>query len=187
MAQDLLQNCLTVESHLDAWLATVGSTYWLQPPSEGTGHMPFPETYAFPSGPIALAFLSLWTAQLVFFPCVERLHWTVFEPVVDGLFPPPLMMLGDPSGRYGRKAVADAAERVCRGLDYALERTVMPDMLGVPLGVARQFWDMVAAEGQGEGRLEGMWCEGFRGRLEAKGGEMREVVQGRGWWDFGGW
>jgi hypothetical protein len=56
------------------------------------------------------------------------------------------------------------------------------------LVVARFFEDignmgeMVA--GPGDGRLELMWCEGFRERLMARGREMHEVVLGRRWVDL---
>ncbi|KAK1828480.1 hypothetical protein QBC39DRAFT_374711 [Podospora conica] len=180
MAQDLLQNCLAVDALLSGWLADVGATYWLQP--SGSGSAPFHETYAFPCVPTALGFLCLWAAQVLFWPVVERLQWIVFEGVVeDGFAPPPQQqMVG---GRYGPEAVRAAAGDVCRGLDWVLERTVVPDVVGWAAGVVRGFWWEVGAEG------EGMWCEGFRGRLEHKGGEMREVVVGggRGWWDFGAW
>jgi hypothetical protein len=36
----------------------------------------------------------------------------------------------------------------------------------------------------GEAGMEVMWCEGFRERLVARGREIQEVVQGRGWVDL---
>ncbi|KAL2136309.1 hypothetical protein VTI74DRAFT_4343 [Chaetomium olivicolor] len=38
--------------------------------------------------------------------------------------------------------------------------------------------------GAGDGRMELMWCEGFRERLVARGREIQEVVEGRGWVDL---
>ncbi|KAK3322457.1 hypothetical protein B0H66DRAFT_204818 [Apodospora peruviana] len=102
--------------------------------------------------------------------------------------------------------VREMAANICRSLDFALANTVQPDMLAVPLFVVRQFYEHVginrAAGGGAEsviaemmgsvsepevisdGRLELVWCEGFRERLAQKGREIVEVVQGRRWVDL---
>ena len=94
---------------------------------------------------------------------------------------------------------------ICRSLDFALESTVQPDMLGCPLFVVRQFYETVGLEtglnlnmglmggdaGTGheevlsDGRLELVWCEGFGERLRGKGRDIAEVVGGRRWVDLG--
>lgn len=95
---------------------------------------------------------------------------------------------------------------ICRSLDFALESTVQPDMLAVPLFVVRQFYEEhmgmdpalnlnlgfglgIDASGGGQdmlsdGRLELLWCEGFAERLKRKGRDIAEVVMGRKWFDL---
>ena len=204
MAQDLLHNCVNIESHLNQWHAAISRTdpnssnpatpYWAHPPDSSAvevQQIPFAETLAFPDGLTAISFIYFWTAQLLFFPCVERLYWTIFEPVVDGPFPQTMPVL--PASlqinplRYSLKEVREVASNICRSLDFALARTVQPDMLAAPLHVVSQFFQHVAGGGNGDvfgdGRLELMWCEAFRVRLAAKGREIQEVVQSKQWRD----
>ncbi|KAK0646339.1 hypothetical protein B0T16DRAFT_458267 [Cercophora newfieldiana] len=201
MAQDLLDNCVHLESQLDTWLLSTSPSptsdlFWIE--TNDSPMIPFADTFAFRDGLTALSLIYYWTAQLLFCPCVERLYWTFFQPVVDGPFPQSVPILPPALEeinmlRYGRKAVREFASNVCRSLDFALARMVQPDLLVVPLWVVWQFYQHVGldsgAGGEdevfGDGRLELMWCEAFRVRLTAKGREMQEVVQVRGWRDVG--
>ncbi|KAK0621173.1 hypothetical protein B0T17DRAFT_508546 [Bombardia bombarda] len=86
--------------------------------------------------------------------------------------------------KYGPKEVRELAANICRSLDYALNMTVQPDLLTTPLFVVRRFYEQQAVMGAGDGRLELMWCDGFRARLVVKGRDIQEVVQDKRWQDL---
>ncbi|KAK4455891.1 hypothetical protein QBC34DRAFT_3554 [Podospora aff. communis PSN243] len=208
MAQDLLDNCIRLESQFDSWLVTMTTAasqcptptdvFWIE--ITDNQMIPFADTFAFRDGLTALSMIYYWASQLLFCPTVERLYWTFFQPVVDGPFPQAVPILPPTLEdinmiRYGRKAARELASNVCRSLDFALARMVQPDLLVVPLWVVWQFYLNVGldtgtgTQGEdelfGDGRLELMWCEAFRGKLTAKGRGMQEVVEGRGWREVG--
>ncbi|KAK1751590.1 hypothetical protein QBC47DRAFT_307446 [Echria macrotheca] len=209
-AQDLLANCIQLESQFNDWLTTAttspdpsGSTimnqnlFWIADPGNTESHIPFAETFGFRDGLTASAFVYYWMAQMLFYPCIERLYWTIFEPVVDGPFPQTVPVLPGALQinplKYSRKEVGGFASNICRALDFALRNQMQPDMLVVPLAVVCQYYQHIGldAHGQstgdedgmgfGDGRLELMWCEAFRARLIAKGRDMQEIVQGKQW------
>lgn len=200
MAQDLLSNCIGIENQFNQWYDTVripgqADVMWIQAPEGTDAQIPFADTFAFSDGLTAVTFIYYWMAQLIFYPYVERLYWTIFEPVVDGPFPQTMPVL--PGNlqinplKYSLKEVRDLATNICRSLDFALANTAQPDLLAVPLFVVCQFFQHVGLdhgavddEVFGDGRLELMWCDAFRGRVVAKGSEMQEVAQSKQWRDL---
>lgn len=191
--------------------------YWIEDPllSEGGGgsggsQIPFADTFAFRSGQAAVAAIYYWTSLVLLYPCVARLHEAIFQRVVDA-FPQPEPAAGPSSAaaaqrlrgggrgrdgggtmltldprRYSGHRTREVAAGVCRSLDFALAATGQPDLLGPPLQVVHEFYLRGVGE-SGDGQLELMWCEGFRGRLQAKGGEVADVVGGRRWRDLCAW
>ncbi|KAK3356925.1 hypothetical protein B0T25DRAFT_141999 [Lasiosphaeria hispida] len=199
MAQDLLSNCINIESLFDRWYGAATSmpdVLWIEDPDGTDAQIPFADTFAFCDSLTAVAFIYYWMAQLLFYPCIERLYWTIFEPVVDGPFPQTMPVL--PGNlqinplKYSMKEVREIASNICRSLDFALIQTAQPDMLAVPLFVVCQFYQHVGLDMHGggddevfgDGRLELIWCEAFRARLAAKGRDMQEVVQVKQWKDL---
>lgn len=170
---------------------------WIQDASGVEGQIPFADAFSFRDGLTALAFLYYWMAQLLFYPCVERLYWTIFEPVVDGPFPQTIPVLPESLQqlnplKYSAKEARELASNICRSLDFTLAHTAQPDMLTVPLFTVCQFYQRIgldhgAAGGEifGDGRLELMWCDAFRARLLAKGREMQDIVQSKHWRNLG--
>ncbi len=88
--------------------------------------------------------------------------------------------------KYCAKEVRELAANVCRSLDFALNSTVQPDLLVVPLFVVEEFYREINASA-GDGQLELMWCEAFRHRLLAKGQDLAEVLQKRRWQELASW
>lgn len=207
MAQDLLSNCLSLERQLAAWHAAVdpgsaanpssspatsSSVFWIQEESGGLAEaqIPFADTFAFPSALSAVTSIYYWTSLILFYPCIERLHETIFHRVMDTfpqaepVLPRHLQVLSPHA--YSPHKVRELAANVCRSLDFALGATVQPDLLVVPLYVVQEFYRGIN-EAVGDGQLEIMWCEGFRARLQVKGGDIADVVRGRTWMDLGAW
>lgn len=193
MAQDLLGNCLNIERLLEDWHRAVNPahddptqppTFWIEDPTGTSGAViPFADALAFRDSVTALMFIYFWTALILFYPTVEGVHAAIFQPTVD-TFPqvypvlPPALQID--SLRYGTRQVRDVAACVCRSLDFALNTSVQPDALAVPLHVVECFYrDLVA--GCGEGVFELMWCDGFRSRLAMKGQDIADVVTSRNW------
>lgn len=57
--------------------------------------------------------------------------------------------------------------------------------MGMGMGGMGMGMDMnMGGYGAGDGRLEVMWCEAFRARVLARGREIQEIIQGRGWVDL---
>lgn len=206
MAQDLLANCLSLERQLEAWHAAAdpGSSsssssspniYWIEDPDPdptseaAAAQIPFADTFAFPSALAAATTIYYWTSLILLYPCIERLHEAIFHRVMDA-FPQtepslPRHLRLDPH-RYSALKVRELAAGVCRSLDFALNATVQPDLLVVPLYVVQEFYRGIN-ESAGDGQLELMWCEGFRARLQIKGGDIADVVRGRRWRDLAAW
>ncbi|KAK3942429.1 hypothetical protein QBC46DRAFT_309455 [Diplogelasinospora grovesii] len=212
MAQDLLTNCLNVERQFEQWYSSVLSSsqqnpgqpgsseleevFWIEDSESGSGFMTFADTFAFRDGVTATMFIYYWTFLVTFYPVMERLYWTIFEPVVDGAIPQTMPVLPshlqqiNPLKYSCGKTVREFAANICRSLDFALNSTVQPDMLVVPLFVVRQFYTRVPGMFPGitdDGRLELMWCEAFRQRLLTKGQDILDVVQSKKWVDLAGY
>ncbi|CAK7208097.1 hypothetical protein SEUCBS140593_000022 [Sporothrix eucalyptigena] len=170
-----------------------GNWYWIADPEHTSvgAQIPFADTFAFRDTVTALMFIYYWSILVLLYPCIEGLHASIFQPVVDA-FPSPYPNLpsslqipgGDPALYYGPKEVRELAGNVCRSLDFALATTVQPDLLAAPLFVVESFYRHINAA-SGDGALELLWCEAFRNRLAAKGQYLAEVVQSRRWVDAG--
>lgn len=191
MAQDLLANCLNLQSQLEQWLAaTLSGTqpcYWISP--QGDGDIPFSETYSFQDSLTSLSLTYYWSVQVLLIPCLEVLIHSIFTPVVDAypqVFPdlPPHLNVNPDS--YGPRAVAEVAANLCRGLDYALAATTQPDMLAFPVQVVETFYRALNVQ-TGNGALELMWLGEFRGRMAMRGQELANTVMGRRWTDLAAW
>ncbi|KLU82038.1 hypothetical protein MAPG_01117 [Magnaporthiopsis poae ATCC 64411] len=146
--------------------------------------IPFADALAFRDGATALGLSHYWTALVCLWPCMERLHQAIFQPVLDEfpqMFPdlPDALLHVDPA-RYAAKETRELAACICRSLDGTLAATVQPDLVAVPLAVAEGFFRELNAS-TGDGALELMWCEAFRSRLTAKGQDIADVIQGRDW------
>ncbi|KAM7196032.1 hypothetical protein V8F20_007226 [Naviculisporaceae sp. PSN 640] len=179
---------------------------------------PFADTFAFPDALTASMCIYAWTGLVQLYLCIERLYWAAFEPDPSGNIltayhhPPSQLQHHNPQVdaqinllQYSLK-VREMVGNICRSLDFALESTVQPDMLAVPLFVVRRFYEEhvdldpglnlglgmgfgLGIEGQddmmlGDGRLELLWCEGFAERLKRKGRDIAEVVGARRWVDL---
>ncbi|CAK7231416.1 hypothetical protein SBRCBS47491_007922 [Sporothrix bragantina] len=170
-----------------------GNWYWIADPEHTSvaAQIPFADTYAFRDTATALMFIYYWSILVLLYPCVEGLHASIFQPVID-TYPSPFPNLpsslqvpgGDPSVYYGPKYVRELSGNVCRALDFALATTVQPGLLTAPLFVVESFYRQINAA-SGDGALELLWCEAFRSRLAAKGLYLAEVVQSRRWVDAG--
>ncbi|CAK7270667.1 hypothetical protein SEPCBS57363_004217 [Sporothrix epigloea] len=170
-----------------------GNWYWMadREHMSAAAQIPFVETYAFRDSASALMFIYYWSILILLYPCIEGLHATIFQPVID-THPSPYPNLpgslqipgGDPSVYYGSKHVRELAGNVCRALDFTLATTAQPDLLAAPLFVVELFYRQINAA-SGNGALELLWCEAFRNRLAAKGQYLAEVVQSRRWVDAG--
>ncbi|KAH8894949.1 hypothetical protein GQ53DRAFT_839333 [Thozetella sp. PMI_491] len=199
VAQDILSTCIPLDRQFDEWFAAVNphggthqpTVFWVEDASSSPhAQIPFADTFAFVDGLHALMFIYYWTALVIFYPCISALHETIFQPVVDAfpqVYPnlPAHLQAVDPM-RYSAKEVRELAANVCRSLDYALNATVQPDMLVTPLFVVEEFYREINSA-SGDGQLELMWCEAFRHRLAAKGQDIADVVQGRGWQYLANW
>ncbi|KAK4230811.1 hypothetical protein QBC38DRAFT_514414 [Podospora fimiseda] len=202
LAQDLLSAFVDIDLQLSQWLATLPSPtpYWITEPT-AYSQIPFSEAFAFCDNQTALSMIYYWAACVLFWPRCWRLYWTIFEQPVDAGYIgggqvdiPPSLQGFDPM-RYSLKEVREMAGNVCRGLDWALGGGAQPDLLGWVLDVVRNFYGGLGMESMGlnmgmgigghvDGALELGWCEGFRGKLLARGREVQDVVMARRWVDF---
>jgi len=195
MAQDLLGNCLNAERMLDGWHLSVNpalldasqpGAYWIEDPEGTDAQIPFADTFAFRDATTAIMFIYYWATLVLFYPCVEKVNFAVFQPVVDAfphVYPnlPPHLQINPL--RYTTKEVRELAANVCRGLDFALTTTLQPDLLAFPLYVVDEFYKEMHSS-SGDGALEIMWCEAFHARLTSKGQDIADVIQGRNWVAF---
>lgn len=209
MAQDLLENCLSVQGALEQWHGNVHQTtystqspYWIPSPSSSPHHdappqqqqPPFTNALAFRDQLTSVTFLYYWAAQVLFYPSIELLSHAIFTPVVDAysqaqIYPelPPHLMV-DPDA-YGPNKTRDIAANVCRGLDAALAASTQPDLLAFPVHVVESLYGglNVVAPQMGDATLELLWLGGFRGRMMVKGQNLAGVVMGRGFRDLAEW
>jgi hypothetical protein len=188
MAQELLGNFLNMERRFEAWYRSInpessGTPVYGPVASEGDVQIPFIETFTFRDHLTAFSMIYYWTSMILLYPCIERLHHAIFQPVVDAF---PQVQPRLPRGlsieplKYGPRAVRELAANVCSSLDYALSH-VQPDMLVVPLFVVCELYRAINESAAGDGQLEIMWCEGFRVRLALRGQEIAEVITGKKW------
>lgn len=190
LAHDLLANCLQVEQALEQWHRSLqraeedaghGLGFWVEPSAVGAeAQFPFADALAFRDSVTALMFVTYWSTLVLLYPCMERLCAVLLEPVFDA-FPAmyPDLMTADPA-KYSVKEVRELATNVCRSLDFALATTAQPDLLTAPLFVVEAFYQGLHATA-GDGALELLWCDGFRGRLAMRGQDLANVVQARSW------
>lgn len=198
MAQDLLDNCLSVQEALERWHFTLYQTlYRSRPPyfsSNQSGlQMPFVDTFDFPDQLTSLTFLYYWAVQVLFYPCLGLLHHMIFSPAVDDyseaqIFPevPPHLNI-DPKA-FGPNKAREIASNVCRGLDAALALSTQPDLLAFPVHVVDTLYRGLNVVTQnGEGTLELLWLDGFRSRMMLRGQTLAAKVMERGFTHLAEW
>lgn len=183
---------MEIERRLEEWesYARAPTTehpyaYWIEEPDDPDAQqLPFADNFAFKDGVSSVMFLYHWMTLLLLHRCIECLHHTIFQPVIEdfpNMYPdlPPNLQIN--LGRYQQRR--EFASRICRALDFALSTTVQPDMLVAPLAVAMEFYREINASSR-DGELEIMWCENFRLRLTSKGHDIANVLQSRSWADI---
>ncbi|KAM0562222.1 hypothetical protein ACHAPJ_002667, partial [Fusarium lateritium] len=187
-AQQLLRECLSLERHFDAWFQLANRpsygcpmAYWSEELISPGGLIPFSNSYNFKDGNTGLAFLYYWMTQILFHQCIESLHRTIFQPVIDAypnMWPDLPFDLQIDVSRYqhGRMIAAD----ICRGLDSVLNSTIQLDMLILPMTVAMDLYKDINAISH-DGVMEIMWLENFRSRLIEKGQHVAGVLQSQRW------
>ncbi|KAK1726965.1 hypothetical protein CaCOL14_006544 [Colletotrichum acutatum] len=191
-AQELLESCLEIERRLEEWESYARAptaehpyAYWIEEPDDPDAQqLPFADNFAFKDGVSSVMFLYHWMTLLLLHRCIECLHHTIFQPVIEdfpNMYPdlPPNLQIN--LGRYQQRR--EFASRICRALDFALSTTVQPDMLVAPLAVAMEFYREINASSR-DGELEIMWCDNFRLRLTSKGHDIANVLQSRSWADI---
>lgn len=199
MAQDLLDNCLSVQEALERWHFTLYQTlyssqppYWISSNQSGL-QMPFVDTFDFPDQLTSLTFLYYWAVQVLFYPCLGLLHHMIFSTAVDDysqaqIFPevPPHLNI-DPKA-FGPDKAREIASHVCRGLDAALLSSTQPDLLAFPVHVVDTLYRGLNVVTQNcEGTLELLWLDGFRSRMMLKGQTLAAKVMERGFSHLAEW
>lgn len=199
MAQDVLDNCLSVQEALERWHFMLYQTLFRSRPPYWTSsnqpdlQMPFVDTFGFPDQLISLTFLYYWAVQVLFYPCLGLLHHLIFSPAVDDcpqvqIFPelPPHLHI-DPEA-FGPNKAREIASNVCRGLDAALAISTQPDLLAFPVHVVDTLYRGLNAVTQnGEGALELVWLDGFRSRMMLRGQTLAATVMERDFTDLAEW
>ncbi|KAL7627104.1 hypothetical protein AAE478_003880 [Parahypoxylon ruwenzoriense] len=189
-AKDLLSNCVNIERQFDIWYSMlrqrVGESgpplYWVGDAMTSGAQVPFSDAFNFPSPLMALVHVYYWTVLVSFHQCVYAMLQAIFESGSEsssGPSMPPEIPSGIDLQRYQPAQTRILAANVCRGLDFALQTTGQPDLLAAPLWVVNEFYSGMRRFGDGE--LECLWCAGFRGRLEAKRGEMNPWLREKKW------
>ncbi|ROW12720.1 hypothetical protein VMCG_00297 [Cytospora schulzeri] len=193
VAQDLLGNCLSLQSQLEQWFSAIlrfsgpEPLYWVDP--QENGEIPFSDRFSFQDPLTALSLTYYWSVQALMIPCLEMLLHSIFSPVVD-VYPPvfpdlPPQLNVNPDN-YGPRVVREIAANVCRALDYVLATTMQPDMLALPVQVVETFYGALNVQ-TGDGALELMWLGSFRGRMAIRGQDLANEVMGRSWADLAAW
>ncbi|KAF5668881.1 transcriptional regulatory moc3 [Fusarium heterosporum] len=187
-AQQLLQDCLSLERHFGVWLQLANRpsyehpmAYWTEELSSSGCLIPFSDSYNFKDGNTGLAFLYYWMAQILFHQCIESLHRIIYQPIIDSypnMWPDLSFDLQIDVTRYqnGRMFAAD----ICRGLDSVLHHTAQPDMLIMPMSVAMDLYREIHTTSQ-DGLMEIVWIDNFRSRLIEKGQHVASVLQNQRW------
>lgn len=192
-AQELLQNCLTVERQFDQWLVkaipgtvTHPVNYWPQDPHPSS-MLPFSYAWAFKDGLTGTMFLYYWMSQILFHRCISAVHGAIFEPLVDvypDVWPPPLQPALQHIDMSRYQQTRELAANICRGLDSVLSVTGQPDLLLGPLRVATDLYREINGNAQ-DAMLEVMWLEGFGERIRAKGQHVSNALQSQQWLEVG--
>lgn len=192
-AQELLQNCLTVDRQFDQWLvkaisATVTHpvSYWPQDPCPSS-MLPFPYAWAFKDEVTGIMFLYYWMTQILFHRCISVVHSAIFEPAMDAyadVWPPPLPPALEHLDMTKYQQTREIAANICRGLDSVLSVTGQPDLVLGPLRVATDLYGEINEAAQ-DAILEAMWLEGFRERVRARGQQVSNALQGQQWLEVG--
>lgn len=197
MTQDLLENCLNVQTALDQWHTSLHQSiysthpaYWIShDPQSGNAHIPFGEPVSFRDPLTALMFIYYWAAQILFYPCIGLLSHTIFAPVIDVYHTDPFSEvpphLHIDLAAYGTDKMRSVAANMCRGLDSALASTTQPDLLAFPVQVAETFYEGMSVVG--EGAMELMWLNAFRNRLADRGRALAGAMMSKGWQDLAEW
>ncbi|TLS22863.1 uncharacterized protein PpBr36_06065 [Pyricularia pennisetigena] len=184
--------------------------YWVNPIDDSTSIPFADSTYGFRDLQTATALIYYWTALLILLPCIERLNQATYEPIPESftqLFPANFYNMTQPDGMsmglmgtplpggsgpmadsrsggggvgHGGKSTQELAVNICRSLDFALERSVQPDLLAVPFAVVEEHYRETNMA-TGEAAMELMWCQAFSEQLLAKGQGIADVVQRRSW------
>lgn len=187
--QDLLAHCLQVEHQLDEWYAAVTMTAtgpsWWHEEHDMQMQIPFIGSFAFIDGFSSIMFIYYWMGLLVFHRCIETLRLNLYHNVYPPAYghaglPQPNLAVDEYKYQQGR----DLAGKICQSLDFALNRTLQPDLLMAPWWVAQNFYTQLSAA-TGDGTLEHIWCETFKERLIERGQYLTDLVQGRRWMDIG--
>ncbi|PNH44012.1 hypothetical protein VD0004_g3567 [Verticillium dahliae] len=193
-AQELLYDCLAVESQLDGWYAPLNPAsdpaYWAANPAHPSAlpasqPLPFADAFSFRDSTTALALITYWTATLLFRATVDRVHAAVCAPVLEDfqdMYADLSPTLQIDTNRYRRPR--DYAARICRSLEFALGAGVQVDALVAPLAVAHGVFRETNAV-SADGALEMLWCEGFREKLVAEGQRVAQAVMDQRWVDLG--
>lgn len=197
LVQDLLENCLSVQAALEHWHASLHhsnyrsqAAYWISL-DQSEAQLPFTDVLSFRDALTSVTFLYYWTAQVLFYPCIELLCHTLFSPVVDSysqVYPDlPAHLHIDP-GAYGTLKTREIATNVCRGLDAALANSAQPDLLAFPVHMVETFYGGLNVVAQmGEGTMELMWLVGLRTRMMARGQALASAAMGRRWTELAEW
>lgn len=117
---------------------------------------------------------------------------------------------------YGPQKVREIAAKICRGLDYAIQNTMQPDLFAFPAQVVENvffsglgFDNALAAAaaspsqmqhisgsgvqnnssnlGNPDNTLELLWLDDFRARMAIRGQEIAEMVTARRWMTLAEW
>lgn len=187
-AQGLLEHALFLEGELGQWLDITNRgtpesplSYWMEENIGSSGGIPFPSCFFFKDSPTGMSFLYFWMAQIMLHRCIDALHRTIFQTVLDAypnVWPdlPPNLQIDPVQYQQTRELAAN----ICRSLDSVLDNTVQPDLLAAPFTVVMGLFREINSTSQ-DGVLEIMWLEAFRGRLLTKGQHVTNVLQGCRW------
>ncbi|KAI1757465.1 hypothetical protein F4782DRAFT_130684 [Xylaria castorea] len=191
-ARDLLENCVNIEAQFDIWLSVVQQTtqqttrsssvpYWVADSTENASHIPFDEPLNFVSPLLCLVHVYYWTVLIGFHQCIYTLLKVVREPENEGSSrrTAPELPAGLDPRKYQPPETRKLAAMVCRSLDFALQTTTQPDLLVAPVWVVQEFYSRMRVFGLCE--LEGLWVDGFAGRLEGRGRQMSAWLEEKRW------
>jgi hypothetical protein len=189
-AQELLTNCLVLERKFERWLtaasrgAVPGSCNYWTAEWPGANPVPFADPLRFQDGQTGLMFVYYWMSQILFHRCIETVHRTIYQAVLDA-YPDvwPNLPLELQIDIYRYQQTRDLAAQICRSLDSVLEATVQPDLLVGPLTVAGDVYRTIHATSP-DGVMELYWLEGFQARLTQQGQQISHVLQDRKWYEI---
>ena len=193
-AQEILSHCLQIEHQLDEWhnsvIMSANGPSWWHEEHDIQMQIPFLGSFAFIDGLTSVMFLYYWMVLLHFHRCIETLRVSIYhhgfpaamygQGAAAAGMPPPNLAIDEYKYQQGR----DLAAKICQSLDFALNRTLQPDLLVAPWMAAQNFYRELTAT-SGDGTLELIWCDTFRERLMERGQYLSHLIQGRKWSDVG--